>query len=114
MALDPKTVSHFQEVLNQERLEVTEALSSLVSSRNAEGGYDSNFADISQVTAEKGETDALVQPLKETLAEIDDALGRIADGSYGLCMKCGTEISEERLEAVPKTKYCTPCASKMR
>lgn len=114
MALDPDTLAHFKEVLIGERDEVAESLASLVDSRNSDGGYDSNFADISQVTAEKGEADALVQPLKETLAEINNALERVSQGTYGLCMKCGKDISTERLEAIPKAKYCAPCANSMR
>ena len=114
MALDKVEMSHLKQLLLDERQEVMEALETFGLSRNTDGGYDPNFADISQVTAEKGEADALVQPLKETLVEIDDALNRIEDGTYGLCMKCGKEIPLERLEAVPRTKYCTPCASLVR
>jgi len=114
MALDNVEISNLKQLLLDERKEVTEALETFGLSRNTDGGYDPNFADISQVTAEKGEADALVQPLKETLIEIDEALGRIADGTYGLCMKCGKDIPLERLEAVPKTRYCTPCANLLR
>ncbi len=114
MALDNVDIARLKQLLLEERQEVMEALETFGVSRSTDGGYDPNFADISQVTAEKGEADALIQPLKETLVEIDDALNRIADGTYGLCMKCGKEIPLERLEAVPRTKYCTPCASLIR
>ncbi|NNN18346.1 MAG: hypothetical protein HKL84_00665 [Acidimicrobiaceae bacterium] len=114
MALDKVELSHFKQILLNERIEVMEALKTFGLSRNTDGGYDTNFADISQVTAEKGEADALIQPLRETLVEIDDALVRIEDKAYGLCVKCGKDIPLERLEAVPKTKYCTPCASLVR
>jgi len=40
---------------------------------------------------------------------IDDALQRIADGSYGVCESCGLEIGEERLEALPFTRLCRDC-----
>jgi RNA polymerase-binding transcription factor DksA len=114
MALDKIEVSRLKQLLLDERQEVMEALETFGLSRSTHGGYDPNFADISQVTAEKGEADALIQPLKETLVEIDEALNRIAEGTYGLCLKCGKEIPLERLEAVPKTKYCTPCANLLR
>ncbi len=42
--------------------------------------------------------------------QIDAALGRIEEGSYGVCMKCGEEISEARLEALPATPFCKNCA----
>lgn len=47
------------------------------------------------------------------LAEIEKiraALGRIEDGSYGICLKCGEEISSERLDVVPATPFCRDCA----
>lgn len=47
------------------------------------------------------------------LAEIEKiraALGRIEDGSYGICLKCGEEISSERLDVVPATPFCRNCA----
>ena len=38
------------------------------------------------------------------------ALGRLEDGSYGECMKCGEDISMERLDAVPHATLCRKCA----
>ena len=43
------------------------------------------------------------------IRQIDDALGRIDDGSYGVCESCGLEIAEERLEAMPFTRLCRDC-----
>jgi len=40
---------------------------------------------------------------------IDDALARLADGSYGVCESCGLEIAEERLRALPFTRLCRDC-----
>ncbi len=40
---------------------------------------------------------------------IDDALERIQDGSYGICDACGLEIGEERLSAMPFTRLCRDC-----
>src|SRR5690242_326213 len=46
---------------------------------------------------------------RSKIKEIDDALARLADGSYGLCESCGLEIAEERLEALPFTRLCRDC-----
>lgn len=46
--------------------------------------------------------------LKEIEA-IRAALARIDDGNYGICMKCGNDISSERLEAVPFAALCRTC-----
>lgn len=43
------------------------------------------------------------------LREIDDALERIDDGSYGTCMECEEPISLKRLEALAWARYCVPC-----
>ena len=44
------------------------------------------------------------------LRAIDAALARIEDGSYGICAKCGNDISTERLDAVPTAALCRNCA----
>jgi hypothetical protein len=41
--------------------------------------------------------------------ESTEALARMADGSYGICMHCEEEIKPKRLDAVPWTKYCIRC-----
>ena len=43
------------------------------------------------------------------LRNVRGALGRMADGSYGVCMHCEEEIKPKRLEAVPWAKYCIRC-----
>ena len=40
------------------------------------------------------------------LRDIDDALRRLDDGTYGICEECGKPIDEARLEAVPWARYC--------
>ena len=43
------------------------------------------------------------------IKQVDDALGRLDDGSYGVCESCGLEIAEERLLALPFTRLCRDC-----
>jgi DnaK suppressor protein len=47
---------------------------------------------------------------RSILEQIDAALLRIADGSFGRCTRCGGTIAEERLSALPYTPVCTSCA----
>jgi RNA polymerase-binding transcription factor len=47
------------------------------------------------------------------IKQIDDALLRLEDGSYGVCESCGLEIAEERLEAMPFTRLCRDCQQDM-
>ena len=46
---------------------------------------------------------------REVLAEIDQALQRIEDGSYGNCLNCDEAIPKTRLKAVPWARYCIDC-----
>jgi RNA polymerase-binding transcription factor DksA len=74
--------------------------------------YDSNFADSSQVTAERGEAERLATELRETLDEVDRALERLDGGTYGNCEVCGKPIGAARLEAMPATRFCIEHAAK--
>jgi DnaK suppressor protein len=50
--------------------------------------------------------------LYETVKEIDQALERLDDGSYGRCQSCGQPIPAERLRALPWAALCVPCSSR--
>ncbi len=52
---------------------------------------------------------ALIQMKAETLTKINDALGRLEEGTYGYCSDCGGEISEQRLRALPFAVRCKEC-----
>jgi DnaK suppressor protein len=73
--------------------------------------YDPNFADSSQVTAERGETEALVQKLVSSLREVEHALEKLDTDRFGVCENCGKPIAEARLEARPEARHCIECAA---
>jgi DnaK suppressor protein len=74
-------------------------------------GFDEGFADSGQVAAEQGESRALASRLREQLDDVEAAIARLAEGTYGRCEVCGNEIGEDRLEAMPATRYCIEHAS---
>jgi len=106
----------FRALLLEEKSLLDEQLRELGFGSESETGldYDANFADTSQVTAERGETDVLVAELRSTLSDIEKALQKLDDGSYGVCERCGKLIAEDRLEAMPATALCISCASLQR
>lgn len=58
--------------------------------------------------------EAAHEPLSESvrreLAEIDAALSRIQQGSYGRCLSCGGPLGLQRLRALPEARYCVGCS----
>ncbi|MDZ7676342.1 MAG: TraR/DksA C4-type zinc finger protein [Acidimicrobiales bacterium] len=68
--------------------------------------YDPNFADSGQVAAEMGENRVLYDQLRRDLDDIEKALERMDEGTYGTCEVCGDDISAARLEAMPATRRC--------
>jgi RNA polymerase-binding transcription factor DksA len=71
-----------------------------------EPAFDEGFADSSQVAAEQGEVRALAANLQNLLTEVERALRKLDDGTYGACEECGQPIAPARLEAMPATRYC--------
>ena len=55
--------------------------------------------------------EALGEHGRAELIRIDAALARVEAGDYGICAKCGSDISDARLDAVPETPFCAACAS---
>ncbi len=55
----------------------------------------------------------LASKARETLYAIEEALARMKDGTYGICMICEKEIDVERLKAVPWTELCIDCQKKL-
>jgi len=74
--------------------------------------FGDGFADSAAATAERTEVLGLVDSLKTTLAGVDRALERIAEGKYGVCARCGEEIGAARLEFRPESTLCVDCKAK--
>ena len=108
------TVDELRASLEAERESLRQQLDDLGFGNGAAHVYDANFADSSQVTAERGEAEAVAQKLRETLDEVELALRKFDDGSYGTCESCGKQIALARLEVMPAARYCIDCASLKR
>ena len=82
--------------------------------RSAGLSLSKDFADAGAATAERTELLGLAGQLAAQLSEVDEALGSIEAGTYGVCASCGIEIPEARLEARPASLLCVDCTSKLR
>jgi RNA polymerase-binding protein DksA len=72
-------------------------------------GLDDHMADIGTETFDRELDVTLEDSAEGVLAQIDAALARIEDGTYGICTNCGTEIAPERLEARLWAELCIDC-----
>ncbi len=77
--------------------------------RNAGGnfsGYATHMADIGTEANEMEMLGNIISSEQKTLFEIDEALIRIEEKTYGKCQNCGRNINQKRLALVPFTKFC--------
>ncbi|MCK5671953.1 MAG: TraR/DksA C4-type zinc finger protein [Spirochaetales bacterium] len=64
-----------------------------------------------EAIGEKGVNEAILSKSKARLIRLENAMNRIENGSYGICIKCKNEIPTGRLEAVPEALICVKCAN---
>jgi RNA polymerase-binding protein DksA len=112
----PET-DRFRDALLEERKRVEAALENLheetAGSLSEESGeetaYDNHLADTATETYDRELDYTLEENSGHVLAEIDAALKRIEEGTYGICTNCGKEIPVDRLEALPWATLCIDC-----
>jgi RNA polymerase-binding protein DksA len=108
---------HFRDLLVQERQRVQAAIDNLheenpgtiTDESGEEAVYDNHLADTATVTYDRELDYTLEENEEHLLAEIDAALQRIENGTYGVCTNCGKQIAPERLEARPWATLCIDC-----
>ena len=100
-------------ILERRREELTERRERLARhTRHREEPLSADFAE-QAVELENGETlVALDREVHAELREIERALRRLEDGSFGACTGCGEPVGEPRLRAVPYASLCIACATK--
>lgn len=107
--------SEARAILEAERLRLIHQLGELGATETGElrndVDYGEGFADAASATAERTETMGLADNLHEMLVDVNRAIARIEEGSYGTCAKCGTAIPAARLEFRPSSIYCVSCKS---
>ena len=102
--------------LNTEREKLVRQLNELGATETGEltgeVDYGDGFADAAAATAERSEVLGIVENLTKLLADVDQALAKVDDGTYGLCKQCGKEIGAARMEFRPTSRYCVDCKSR--
>ena len=73
---------------------------------SGEVGFDEEYADSGTTTFEREKDLSLENNIRDLLAKIGKALGRLENGSYGICERCGKPIEKARLKALPYANLC--------
>ena len=111
--LDKKTMTRFKKILLSEREQIIGEVKQIYES-SREMGQD-GIQDIGDEAANIYNKQVLLS-LNENermrLQEVDEALDRIANGTYGVCEECGEPIGLKRIEVRPVAKYCVSCKAK--
>jgi RNA polymerase-binding protein DksA len=114
-------IDHFRAQLLKERERVQSAITHLHQDHEGRlddeveemaGTSDNHLGDLATGTLNREIDYTLTENSEQVLSEIDDALKRVEDGTYGTCTVCGREIGEERLEAYPWASLCIDDARK--
>jgi DnaK suppressor protein len=109
-----KELEEFQARLLEEREELQAQLSELEESSfgtpqsdlTGEVAFDEEYADAGTATFERERDLSLENNIRDLLTKIDKALGRIEQGTYGFCERCGKPIERARLRALPYANLC--------
>jgi DnaK suppressor protein len=98
---------HFKKLLLAKQRDIESTLRALEQEGSASGEAETrDYSDAAVDDQDSSEALDTATVLSQTLEEVEDALRRIEDGSYGKCTVCGREIGPARLEAIPWTPYC--------
>ena len=111
-SVDAEKLSHFRNLLIDQLRQHTEQVRT--DQATALEYYDDGVkdsVDLSVQDLNKEIALRLGERSSQVVADIDQALLRIKEGSYGICARCGQPIDERRLEAVPTARYDAKCQS---
>lgn len=111
-----ENIQHFKKMLYDQKEALENTLLTMrkedeeLHDRTSElSNYDNHPAELGTTLYQTEMVTALKVHEESRLNDIDTALNKIEDGTYGKCENCGKDISNERLEAIPFVKFCMDC-----
>ena len=119
--MTPTQLARFEARLRAERADAEERLSEFDDAmtevriaRSDATADDEHDPEGPTMTQEWSQRTAVLADVRAELADIDRALARVVDGSYGVCTNCGRRITVARLDARPTAELCIDCARHVR
>lgn len=109
----PVTYNELRQELLEQEGHLASQLETIAHTVREEGvGYSNHMADVGTEVFEQARDVSLARQLKRSLEDVECALGKYDDGTYGICETCGTIIELARLEALPSARMCMQCQSR--
>ena len=107
--MDKQKLEYFRNLLLQQRRQAIDDLRAKRASalEDIDGVDDSG--EMSELNLNRSTALTIASHQSQLIEEIDEALRRIEDGTYGQCSRCGKPLDEERLKAMPTAKYDAEC-----
>lgn len=117
MAIEPQILNELRSKLEEEKERLEKGLSRIGTPTGTPGDYKTRYNEIgpdeeenASEVEEYSDNLALEDNLERQLKEVNEALERIKQGTYGVCANCGQPIDPERLRAYPAAKVCVKCS----
>jgi DnaK suppressor protein len=111
--VDPRELLDAKREQTEERLaRLREDFAGVVDATRDANSDDEHDPEGHTIAYERSQTGALVRQAEQHLVEIDAALVRLDNGTYGTCERCGQPIAAGRLEARPTAGTCVTCAAR--
>ena len=111
--MEPSELSRYRNILEKKRDELL-ASTPLRQPTTEPGSKSGDWIDQSSQESDLHVRLALKQTDFKLLRAIEEAIHRIEQGSYGICLECENEIAPARLEAVPWTRVCIDCKERQQ
>ena len=109
----PVTYKKLHERLLENNQGLKTQLEDLESAVREDGvGYSNHMADDGTDAFDQAVGAALKRKVKASLEEIERALAKFDNGTYGICEACGARIDRARLEVLPQAMYCLDCQAR--
>src|SRR6266403_791456 len=113
MTMDKKRLEYYKKKLVNRREELLKSIARTEEEgRTADDDPTVDLADKAANSYTKEFLFGQTNTDRSLLQLIDEALVRVRNGTYGICIECEEELQQKRLEAVPWARYCVSCAEK--
>jgi RNA polymerase-binding transcription factor DksA len=117
--MDEQTVAELRTALTTRRGEIINDLDRLgqemrwlsEEQEDERGSLGNHLGDDGSSVMEQERIGTVSDDLRDVLRQIEGALERMDEGTFGVCQRCGKQIDSERLEAFPYVEYCIECQS---